>query len=56
MACTDSTVTVMTPAVYDYQLLPELSLAGKFSVVFSVMAVSDAYVALSAVHGDIQVT
>ncbi len=42
----------MTPAVYDYQYLPEVPVSDKSAVSFSVKANSNAHVALSSVYGD----
>lgn len=45
-------ITVMTPALYDYQYLPEVAVSNKNHVSFRVMASGDAHVALSYVYGD----
>ena len=45
-------ITVMTPAVYDYQYLPEVPVSNKTSVSFRLKAKSNAHVALSSVYGD----
>ena len=45
-------ITVMTPAVYDYQYLPEVAVSKKSHVTFRVRAGGDAHVALSTMYGD----
>ena len=45
-------ITVLTPAVYDYQYLPEVNVTHKTEVTFRVRAKSNAYVALSSVYGE----
>jgi len=45
-------ITVLTPAVYDYQYLPEVPVSKKSSVTFRVRAAADAHIALSNVYGD----
>jgi len=45
-------ITVMTPAVYDYQYLPEVAVSKKSHVTFRVRAGADAHVALSTMYGD----
>ena len=60
MCCVHSTslnlvenfITVMTPAVYDYQYLPEVPVSNKATVAFRLKAKSNAHVALSSVYGD----
>jgi len=42
----------MTPAVYDYQYLPEVAVSKKSHVTFRVRAGADAHVALSTMYGD----
>jgi len=43
---------VLTPAIYDYQYLPEVAVSKKSDVTFRVRAGADAHVALSTVYGD----
>lgn len=45
-------ITVLTPAVYDYQYLPEVPVSRKNHVTFRIMASAEAHVALSHVYGD----
>lgn len=45
-------ITVLTPAVYDYQYLPEVAVSKKSHVTFRVRAGADAHVALSTMYGD----
>ena len=45
-------ITVLTPAKYDYQYLPEVSVSRKTHICFRVMAAADAHVALSYMYGD----
>src|SRR6218665_363284 len=45
-------ITVLTPAVYDYQYLPEVPVSRKTHVAFRVHAAADAHIALSHVYGD----
>ena len=45
-------ITVLTPAVYDYQCMPEVPVHNKTALSFLVRAKSDAHVALSSVYGD----
>jgi len=45
-------ITVLTPAVYDYQYLPEVAVSKKSQVTFRVRAGADAHVALSTMYGD----
>jgi Farnesoic acid 0-methyl transferase len=45
-------ITVLTPAVYDYQYLPEVPVSKKSHVTFRVCAAADAHVALSMTYGD----
>ena len=49
---TENYITVLTPAKYDYQCLPEVSVSRKRYVAFRVCAMSDAHIALSSVYGD----
>lgn len=49
---TENFITVMTPALYDYQYLPEVPVSDKVFVCFSIKAKSDAHIALSSVYGD----
>ena len=50
--CTENFITVLTPAVYDYQYLPEVAVSKKSYVTFRVRAGADAHVALSMMYGD----
>lgn len=43
---------MLTPAVYDYQYLPEVPVSDKRHIVFQVKAKADAHIALSSVYGD----
>ena len=43
---------MLTPAKYDYQCLPEISVSRKHHIAFRVCAMSDAHIALSSVYGD----
>ena len=43
---------MLTPAKYDYQFLPEVSVSKKRSIVFRVRAKADAHIALASVYGD----
>ncbi|ELT87065.1 hypothetical protein CAPTEDRAFT_222841 [Capitella teleta] len=45
-------ITVLTPAKYDYQCLPEVPVSRKTMVSFSLRAKSVGHVALSSVYGD----
>jgi len=45
-------ITVLTPAVYDYQYLPEVAVSRKSHVTFRVRAGADAHLALSTMYGD----
>ena len=45
-------ITVLTPAVYDYQYLPEVAVSRKCHVALRVRAAAWAHVALSTVYGD----
>jgi len=45
-------ITVLTPAVYDYQYLPEVAVSKKSHVTFRVRAAADAHIALSMAYGD----
>jgi len=45
-------ITVLTPAVYDYQYLPEVAVGRKSHVTFRVRAGADAHVALSTMYGE----
>lgn len=45
-------ITVLTPAKYDYQCLPEVPVSRKSYVAFSIRASADAHIALSSVYGD----
>lgn len=45
-------ITVLTPAVYDYQYLPEVAISKKTYVKFKVRAKADAHIALSMAYGD----
>ena len=46
-------ITVLTPAVYDYQYLPEVPVSNKTWVCFRLRAKCDAHIALSSVYGDV---
>jgi len=50
--CVENFITVLTPAVYDYQYLPEVAVSKKSHVTFRVRAGADAHVALSMMYGD----
>jgi len=43
---------VLTPALYDYQYLPEVAVSKKSHATFRVRAGADAHVALSTMYGD----
>jgi hypothetical protein len=45
-------ITVLTPAVYDYQYLPEVPVSDKRWITFRLRAKADAHLALSSVYGD----
>jgi len=50
--CVENFITVITPAVYDYQYLPEVAVSKKSHVTFRVRAGADAHVALSTMYGE----
>ncbi len=43
---------MLTPAVYDYQYLPEVPVSDKRWITFRLQAKADAHIALSSVYGD----
>ena len=45
---------MLTPAIYDYQFVPEVKVSDKNLLTFRVKAASDAHIALSATYGEIQ--
>ncbi|ESN92668.1 hypothetical protein HELRODRAFT_189560 [Helobdella robusta] len=45
-------ITVLTPAAYDYQYLPEVPVSRKSMICFRLKAAADGHVALSYVYGD----
>ncbi|XP_052077843.1 uncharacterized protein LOC127715718 [Mytilus californianus] len=49
-----SFTTVFTPAVYTYQLLPEIPIQNKTFITFMLKAAGDAHIALSAVYSELE--
>lgn len=49
-----SFTTVFTPAVYSYQLLPEIPVNNKTFITFMLKAAGDAHIALSAVYSELE--